>query len=404
MVSYSDSGELVLGCGVPVERIVPGAPDAVRQIRELAPDIFHSFAGRQDANDVLAAHEAGVPLIFTARFGGRERLPRGTALNWEFDRNALTDMVTASSEEAARAARDVEGIHPEKIVLICDDAGMVQDYEALYIAALTGGPPRAAPAAPQFTGTAESQALDDTTVFVTTIGDEVNFAGCMEHLEAQTVRCRLEVIDRVAPMSAAFAEMHARCMTPYYVQVDEDMMLYPHALARLRELIGETEASVPLVCAALWDWDIERPIQGVKIYRQEIVRRFPYRDTLGCEVAQLADMAAAGHHALVLSSREADAVCLGGHGKHYTPRTIFVRWQRLFHKHNELGNQRWLEPWPQRLLERYIATRDEVHLYALMGAIAGITGRADKNSERDWRETNPAWQRLRHYFPGSDKG
>ena len=376
-----------------------GTSEAVQRIRGLAPDIFHSFSSHQNANDVRAAHDAGVPLIFTARLEGRQRMPRGPALNWEFDRNAMTHMVTAANEEAARAVREVEGIHPEKIALICDGPAMVQDYEGLYIAALNGGPRRHAPAAPKFTGSADSLALDDTTVFVTTIGDAVNFADCIAHLEGQTARCRLEVIDRVAPMSAAFAEMHARCTTPYYVQVDEDMMLYPHALARLRELMGETDASVPLVCAALWDCEVERPIQGVKIYRHEIVRRFPYRDTLSCEMAQLAEMAAAGHHALVLSSREADAVCLGDHGKHYTPQTVFIRWQRLFHKHNELGHLRWLEPWPQRLLDRYIATRDVLALSALLGAIAGIGGRADEDAERDWRETNPAWQRLRHYFP-----
>ena len=259
------------------------------------------------------------------------------------------------------------------------------------------------PAAPQFTGMAGAPALQDVTVFVTTIGDEENFNDCIAHLRAQTVRCRMEVIDHVAPMSAAFAEMHARCVTPYYVQVDEDMMLYPHALARLRELIEQSEASVPLVCAPLWDCDVERPRQGVKIYRHEIVKRFPYRDTLSCEVTQLEQMSAAGHHPLLLPTEEPDAVCLGEHGKHYSPRTIFLRWQRLFHKRNEMGHLAWLDPWPARLLERYMKTRDRVHLYAALGAIAGIAGRAEGDRELDWRDTNPAWHRLQHYFPAGEK-
>jgi len=46
---------------------------------------------------------------------------------------------------------------------------------------------------------------------------------------------------------------------------------------------------------------------------------------------------------------------------------------------------------PARLLERYMKTRDRVHLYAALGAIAGIAG-------------HPAWHRLQHYFPVEKEG
>ena len=594
VVSYSGEwgllGEELRRGGVEVERIVPRAPgraganQAVERIRDLEPQIFHSFSCRQNADDVWAAREAKAPVIVTSRGNMRHWAPAGPARNWEFGRNAMTQFVTACCEATAKVARAVEGIHPAKMAviyngveipeaangpslrdelgipagaflagyaaryrplkahesllrawakvmaerpdaylaccgeddtdrgerlreLVCDlslaqnvlllgsrhdmdsfyrgldlyvhpssaeglsnaileamshglpvvatsvggtgeaiengisgilvppsdpqaladavlklaaapevrralgqaardrvcrrfsIARMVQGYESLYVRAVEKGildtPP---PAAPQFTGTDGSPALDDLTVFVTTIGDEENFADCMAHLEAQTVRCRIDVIDHVAPMSAAFAQMHERCATPYFAQVDEDMLLYPHALARLHELLLQSDASVPMVCAPLWDCDVERPILGVKIYRHEIVKRFPYRDALSCEVVQRRHMAAAGHHALVLSTEEEDAVCLGEHGKHYTPKTIFQRWQRLFHKRNEQGNLMWLDPWPARLLERYTKTRDPLHLHAALGAIAGIAGRADGNRELDWRDTDAAWQRVEYYF------
>src|SRR6516225_3257907 len=599
IVSYSwewgPYGEKLQRGGVQVERIVPrppganGAKEAVRRIRELAPQIFHSFSCQKNAEDVWAARQAETPVIVTARGNTRYWADAGPARNWEFDCNAMTHFVSVCCEEVGRVARAAEGLHPEKLVVIpngveipevSDGAGireelgiptgaflagyaaryrtlkahetlldawrevvtalpdvflvccgeddeyrrerlqelvcrlgleqnvmllrarqkmdsfyrgldlyvhasrseglsnaileamsyalpivatgvggtpeaiedgicgilvpskpralaeailklaaapetrcalgraarervrerfslerMVEGYESLYMRAVEKRrlPHLPPPAAPEFTGMAGAPALQDVTVFVTTIGDEENFNDCIAHLQAQTVRCRLEVIDHVAPMSAAFAEMHARCATRYYVQVDEDMMLYPHALARLRELIEQSDASVPLVCAVLWDCDVERPRQGVKIYRHEIVKRFPYRDTLSCEVTQLQQMSAAGHHALLLSTKEGDAVCLGEHGKHYSPRTIFLRWQRLFHKHNELGNRTWLDSWPARLLERYMKTRDRVHLYAALGAIAGIAGRAEGDRELDWRDTNPAWHRLQHYFPAGEE-
>src|ERR1700688_4918176 len=140
----------------------------------------------------------------------------------------------------------------------------------------------------------------DTTVFVTTIGDQVNFDDCMAHLECQTLGCHIEIIDRVAPMSAAFQQMHERCKTPFYVQVDEDMILFPEAIQKLEERIREAAPEVALICAPLWDCDIEHTIQGLKISRHSIVKHFPYEDAVGCEVALVERLRAAGYTAVSL--------------------------------------------------------------------------------------------------------
>jgi hypothetical protein len=220
-----------------------------------------------------------------------------------------------------------------------------------------------------------------TTIFVATVGDEANFQDCIEHLEAQSVRRRVEIVDHVAPMSAAFQQMLDRCSTPFYVQVDEDMILFPDAIATLERLMVAQADDVAMVCAPLWDCDTERSIYGVKIYRHAIVRQFPYRDVTGCEVDQIARMNAAGFtvNCLPLGDR---STCLGEHGKHYTPRTIFRRWQRVF----------------QGLIDRYVESRDILHLYAFLGAVAGITGEAP-DRELDWREPNAALERIEKYFP-----
>lgn len=85
----------------------------------------------------------------------------------------------------------------------------------------------------------------DTTVFVTTIGDQANFDGCLAHLECQTLGCHVEVIDRVVPMSAAFQQMHEQCKTPFYVQLDEDMILVPEAVQQLEERSGNRVLTWP---------------------------------------------------------------------------------------------------------------------------------------------------------------
>ncbi len=595
IVSYSSEwgiyGEELQRAGIPVVRIVPewsrcrGVVKATRQVRELKPQIFHTFSCRQNASDVLVARRAGVPVIISARDNVRHWSPSGPARNWEFDRNRMTHFVTPCCEAAAHLCRKLEGVRHESIVVIhngvdletpasgpsireelalpagafvagyaaryrglkahesllralrkiadrrpeiyvvccgIEEAGvreqlqasvqrlslqqhitllgprqdmssfyrgldlyahpsdsealsmaileamshrlpvvatsvggtseavvapetgllvprgdssalaravldlmdrpeertrmgvagrqrveerfsmarMVTAYEDLYMRATEDSAPTAGvPAeAPKFTGSCDSNVLADTTVFVTTVGDRTNFLDCLEHLRAQTVRCRIEVIDRVAPMSAAFARMHKLCTTLYYVQVDEDMILHPDALGKLHDLMLTAPPEVALVCAPLWDCDVESPILGVKIYRHSIVRQFPYQDTLSCEVKQLDELRVAGYKAQLLSTEDA-SLCVGEHGKHYTPETIFRRWQRHFHKHNRLGHLAWLEPWPARLMERYATTRDPLHLYAALGAIAGIAGRADPNRELDWRDIDPALQRMRYYFP-----
>jgi hypothetical protein len=122
---------------------------------------------------------------------------------------------------------------------------------------------------------------------------------------------------------------------------------------------------------------------------------FPYRDVAGCEVDQIARITAAGFIAdcLPLGDRSG---CLGEHGKHYTPPTIFRRWQRVSQTRRRLSNMKWMETWARapRPLDR---DRDIFHLYAL-GAIAGI-GEPFATREPDLREPNAALARVELYFP-----
>src|SRR5262249_48661944 len=93
------------------------------------------------------------------------------------------------------------------------------------------------------------------------------------------------------------------------------------------------------------------------------------------------------------------SLCLGEHGKHYHPPTIFARWQRLFQKQRRRGHLAWLDAWPRRLLDRYVRTRDPVHLYGFLGAVAGVTGELAPDQEIDWRIPTPAYERLSRLFP-----
>ncbi len=119
------------------------------------------------------------------------------------------------------------------------------------------------------------------TVYVTSVGAPT-YPQCVEHLRNQDSTFVLRTIERVAPMSAAFQRMLDDCKTPYYVQVDEDMLLYPHAIRSLYERISRANSSVAMLACSLYDEHLERCINGVKIFRHGIVRNYPFKDVEGC--------------------------------------------------------------------------------------------------------------------------
>lgn len=112
-------GEELKRAGVRVERIVPGhgaeRRTAVAQIREIQPDIFHSFSCRLSGADTINAHDAGVPWIVTSR-GSLHHGGAGDA--WQKERNRATHRIIACSRAVAAQRASDEGLPPEQITVI----------------------------------------------------------------------------------------------------------------------------------------------------------------------------------------------------------------------------------------------------------------------------------------------
>ena len=234
--------------------------------------------------------------------------------------------------------------------------------------------------------TARRDLRDQITAFVTTVGAE-SYEACRDHLLAQDCDVRVEVIERVAPMSEAFQRMLDSCRTPYYVQVDEDMLLYPEAIRTLHKRIAAAPLHIAMTVAWLHDVHLERPVQGVKIFRHELARRYPYRDVTGCELDQLGRLAADGLAYEVVTNPDGSPHVLGLHGTHWTPRAVYERFRTLEHaRRRHPSNHRWLEPWPAILVERVLERRSPIDLYALMGLVAGALSPLDgEGREKDFR-------------------
>lgn len=231
---------------------------------------------------------------------------------------------------------------------------------------------------------------DRVTVFVTSVG-AASFDACLTHLANQDCAFRFELIDRVAPMNAAFQRMLDRCATPYYVQVDEDMLLYPHAVRTLHDRIEQEEADVALYVGWLHDVHLGEHIQGVKIFRHAIVRNYPFADSQGCEVDQIWRFQRDGYrYVLQPKGKSGDpfSETLGLHGTHWTPDLIYLRYATLEQRRRRRnGVSERVPGLPVILAEKLRQDPTELNFLALMGAIAGMVAPIDgRGREKDYTQ------------------
>ena len=230
------------------------------------------------------------------------------------------------------------------------------------------------------------------------------FAACRRHLRAQDCDYTLRIIDRVAPLSAAFQRMVDECTTPYYVQVDEDMLLYPHAVRTLHARISRLGPRVAIYAAALYDVHLERAIHAVKIFRHSTVRRYRLRDVRRSEWELIRRLRRDGQLDVRVPLERAtrtSAGTLGLHGTHWTPLAAYLRFSVLELKRRAgTRSLEWVSGSALMLLERFLARRSEVDFYALMGILAGAL--ADPGTigrEKDYRTyaRTPGFRRLERF-------
>lgn len=226
--------------------------------------------------------------------------------------------------------------------------------------------------------------------FVTTVGRST-FEACMRSIDGQ---CHVEVIGRVAPFAAAQNLMRERCTTELFVQVDEDMILAPDAIAKLVALIDAQPMTCVMATAPLWDVDLETVIYGVKIYRHALVP--PFENHVLGDKHDRARWAALGlTTAAAAPTREN---CVGEHGTFYTPEEAFERWRGLWQRHRRCGALQWIEAWMPKLQDR--ATRSRVDLFAWLGAVCGATEESwPDDAGPDFSRPNPVLERLLARIP-----
>jgi MoaA/NifB/PqqE/SkfB family radical SAM enzyme len=271
------------------------------------------------------------------------------------------------------------------------------------------------PSTGQIAGVCSTPAGDlssEVTVFFVTTGDPVA-PTAWSALERQNCRFVLERIENVAPMSAAFQQMLVRCRTPYFVQVDEDMILKPGAIRTLYETMRCQPDDVFMYAYMLWDAHLVRGIFGVKVYRHALMRLVEYRDVQSCEQDHFKRLEALGYKYAVPGWSDATLTygspqVQGQHGTLYTPRAAFERYLDLTEKYRDVGGSDWYTRYPYEFLTRLLgeerlsaagSLEQLTDFWALAGAVCGLFSDLSlPRKEKDFRLPPRGFGELRSHI------
>jgi hypothetical protein len=229
---------------------------------------------------------------------------------------------------------------------------------------------------------------DKLTVFVITCGDNPNYVDCLTAIQNQTCFFTYEVIKDFTPMSRALQEMINRCETPYYIEVDEDMILAPTTIEKMYNHFSILKGTPYLSRLAMLQYRLKDvhynlDIFGIKIYDHSILKQFPYNlEHPSCEVEQTDRIHKAGYTWKSMSE------VVGLHSPKWTNEGIFNRYYTLVKKQKFFGNDWGYGDIVKNLKIKLEKENTLLNQYAYLGAKSGEKDNTPFISEQDYTTKN----------------
>lgn len=222
----------------------------------------------------------------------------------------------------------------------------------------------------------------NTTVFVLS-RNEPTLKDCIYALEKNKYfdQVQVEFIKNISPVNEALNTILDRVDTPYYVQVDADMVLYPFALGRLITDIISAPKDVWMIDYTLYDTLFHRNVSGIKIFRSELSKQAQYENVIGCDVDHNEKMISLGFKMIQHCGFEHDVL-----GKHVisSPQIAYkacydranrYRMREIEDKRNYM---KWIFDYFQLFIDWYTETEDLRYLWGWMGLNHGILSPGQK--------------------------
>lgn len=201
------------------------------------------------------------------------------------------------------------------------------------------------------------------TVFVISVERQKNYDDCLKSLSEQTVKFNLIEIKDFYPMSSAFNEMLKKGTTEFSIQCDEDMILRPDAVETMYNKIKNSPPIIVTFLFSLFDCHLQTKINGIRIFKQDILKNYPFEDILASENQQ--------KHKLRKDNYKIQLVnkIVGDHSPHWTVESIFQRYFTFMERYKVTGSHKQI---PLKLWEIIKNSPTDLNLYALLGSFASL--------------------------------
>ena len=181
----------------------------------------------------------------------------------------------------------------------------------------------------------------DVSAILLTIG-EPSMERALEAIKQQTLQPAEVIIVRdVRPVSRAINTGASRVSTPFFVQVDSDMVLDPDCIEQLRKCV---RPRIGEVLGLLRD-PLMGTVRGIKLYRTECFRQVSMPETIAPDTDHNKMMRAYGWKGTLarrgLRTRLNKALALGEHNPSYTPDYTYHKYllegRRYHYRQSHLG-------------------------------------------------------------------
>jgi GR25 family glycosyltransferase involved in LPS biosynthesis len=233
--------------------------------------------------------------------------------------------------------------------------------------------------------------LSDTlTVFIISCGENPNYNDCLSALEDQNVIFKIKQIKNVSPMSAAFQKMIDDCDTDYYIQVDEDMILFENTIETIFNSLVNSDEKISTVAFRLKDTHLDFDLYGIKGYKHDIMKNYSYNlDIISCEVEQIKRLQSDGYQTLM------NLEIVGLHSPKWNEDLIYERYFDLMEKWKSFGYD-WLSELPSKLLKIFKEDPSDINFFALAGAIVSISDQNQiRKQEKNFNLKNEHFLRIK---------
>ena len=191
-------------------------------------------------------------------------------------------------------------------------------------------------------------------------------------------------------MSVAFQKMIDDCDTDYYIQVDEDMILFENTIETIYNTLVNSDEKISTVAFRLKDTHLDFDLYGIKGYKHDIMKSYPYNlDIISCEVEQIKRLQSDGYQTLM------NLEIVGLHSPKWNEDLIYERYFDLMEKWKAFGYD-WLSELPSKLLEIFKDDPSDINFFALAGAIVSISDQNQiRKQEKNFNLKNEHFLRIK---------